>query len=193
MKGYFIQFFLLTAITSLAQTETLKYQFVNWYISNLGDKKIYIDRLPNYFSKVDLGTEVETYIGCGRPIMYDKKIIEAFDELKISYDTLLLNNQITQQSLVNFLQQDKLEKGKIISFKLSPWNHSFLGEILSPFRHSETLCLSIPIWTDNNKIVIVKSSLLSRQSKAIRKSKIEIYQIRDNKTFDLIKVIDEKI
>ena len=191
MKRQLTLMFFLTSTFCFAQTDSLKYQFINWYLANLKSKTIYVDRVSNNISKVDLGTEVSTYKGCGREISYNQKIIDAVKELNINYDTFLLHKQIEEQSYNNFLYQDKLQKGKIISWKLSPFNSTLVGSMLIPFKHRATLSLSTPLWTDNNRVVVLKTSLLSRQSKKIRNGTLEIYQCRDGKTFELLKVIDE--
>lgn len=110
-------------VDSIAQTDSLNYKFLDWYVTTLGQKRIYIDNYPHNINKYDLGTKKEyfqrkdtnslTFI-CVEPIIYSQRIIEAFDELKINYDTVSLNRQI-ENSHCSILAQDKFKNGKVVS------------------------------------------------------------------------------
>ena len=192
-KTLLISFLTFYFATGFAQTDTLNYKFLDWYATTLGQKRIYIDKYPHNISKFDLGTQKEYFQRtdpntriCGNPIVYSQRIITAFDELKINYDTVSLDRQI-MNSYSYFLTQDKFKNGKIVSYR----HFYFLGRIISPFRHQRTITLSMPLLTDSNKYLIVKSSVLDRRSRK-KQSSIDIFQIQADSSFKLIKRLNRQ-
>ena len=176
-----------------AQTDTLNYKFLDWYITTLGQKRIYIDKCPDNISKYDLGTQDEYFQRtnrnlriCVNPIVYSQRIINALTELKINFDTVSLNRQITK-SYSYFFSQDKFRNGKVVSNQ-----GIFLrGREINPFRHRRTIRLSVPLLTDSNNFIIVKSEVLDKQLRE-KQSSIDIFQIQQDYSFKLIKRIDRK-
>ncbi len=176
-----------------AQTDTLNYKFLDWYVTTIGQKRIYIDNYPHTISKYDLGTQEEDFHRtnpnlriCLSPIVYSQRILNALNELKINFDTASLNRQITK-SYSSYFTQDNFKNGKVVSY----WSVHFLGRIISPFRHRRTITLSRPLVTDGNKYLIVKSSIIDRRSR-IKQNSIDIFELQTNNSFKLIKRIDRK-
>jgi hypothetical protein len=185
-----IVFMVFFVSKSCAQTGSLNYEFLDWFVTTLEQKSNYIDKWPDNINAYDLGTDTRAAIrGCGNPIVYSQSVMTALKNLETDYDTLSLVKQV-RNSHGHPFSQDGFKNAKVISWtRLSPYDHSFYGRLFIPFKHKRTITLSIPLWTGNNKYAIVKSSVLDRMSREINSS-IDIFQRQPDSSFKLVKRLD---